>query len=92
MRFTHNDVNYDITYAGNQNCLKIYFMAILRGFDDNIQTDHSYHFLPPNPCRRLKLVNEKYLTISQFTRKLLIAKILENSHKMYATSAKSLCD
>ena len=26
MRSTHNDVNFDITYEGHKNCLKIYFM------------------------------------------------------------------
>ena len=44
IRFTHNDTNFDITCQGHQKCLKVYFMDILRIFDDHIQINHSYHF------------------------------------------------
>ena len=35
MRFTHIDVNFDITYEGHQNCPKILSMNILRVFSDH---------------------------------------------------------
>ena len=36
MRFTHNDVNFDVKYGSHQNWSKTYFMSILRIFDDHI--------------------------------------------------------
>ena len=35
MRFTHNDVHFDVTYESHQNWLKKYFVNILRIFDDH---------------------------------------------------------
>ena len=32
MRFTHNDVNFDVKYEGHQNCSKTLSMHILRVF------------------------------------------------------------
>ena len=32
MRFTHNDVNFDVKYEGHQNCSKTPSMHILRVF------------------------------------------------------------
>ena len=87
MRLTHNDVNFDVTYEGHQNCLKNIFMDLLKVFDDHVQIDHSYHFLPPNQSNRLKLVCQKYFTISQFTRKLLITKILERCQEVLYKSS-----
>ena len=32
MRFTHNDINFDVKYGGHQNCSKTLSMHILRVF------------------------------------------------------------
>ena len=35
MRFTHIDINFDVTYEGHQNCPKKLSMDILRAFSDH---------------------------------------------------------
>ena len=35
MRFTDNDINFDITHEGHQNWSKILYMDILRVFGDH---------------------------------------------------------
>ena len=52
-------------------------MNILRIFNNHVQINHSCHFCPPNPCTRLKLAHQKYLTNSQIMRKQSIARILK---------------
>ena len=76
MRFIHNDVNFDVTYEGNNNCLKIFLWTFCRLFITrfrltthiifDLQAIHNTHSDP-----------SKKLTIFQFTRKPSITNILK---------------
>ena len=68
-----------------QKCLKmcpisapIFFFSFWHYIPiDNHWMDHSYQFWPPNPYTRCAAAHERQVICSQFTRKLLITKLLK---------------
>ena len=58
MRFTHNDVNFDVKYEGHQNCSKTLPMHILRVFGHHHMWRQNWHqYVWTSLCQFIFFVN-----------------------------------